>query len=312
MYFPDKHKGAPTVYKQRTRPCPGAEILSSKAFPDDMQGDLLVANVIAPTVGILRYHLTENGSGLVGKEAQVVVEVDPKQYLNFRPSDVEIGPDGAIYFTDWHNAIIGHMQHHLRDPNRDHAHGRVYRITYEGRQLDKVPPIAGQSVPQLLDLLKSPENRVRYRAKIELSAHDVKEVMPEVEKWIAGLDKNDPNYAHNLTEGLWMYSWNHVVNEALLKQVLASPDYHARTAAVRVLCYWQDQVPDALDLLKKAASDDNPRVRLEAIRACSFSKDPAKAQDAAMESLNKPDDKFIKYTLDETVRTLERLAKMQK
>jgi len=307
-YFPDKHKGAPTVYKQRTRPCPGAEILSSKAFPDEMQGDLLVANVIAPTVGILRYHLTEKGAGLSGKEAQVVVEVDPKQYLNFRPSDIEIGPDGAIYFTDWHNAIIGHMQHHLRDPNRDHAHGRVYRITYEGRPLDKAPMIAGQAVPQLLDLLKTDENRVRYRAKIELSSHDAKEVIPAVEKWIAALDKNDANYPHNLTEGLWIYSWNHVINEPLLKQVLTSTDYHARAAAVRVLCYWQDQIPGALDLLKTAAGDDSPRVRLEAIRACSFSKDP-KAQDAAEESLNKPDDNFIKYTLDETIRTLEKLGK---
>jgi glucose/arabinose dehydrogenase len=312
-YFPDKHKSAPTVYKQRTRPCPGGEILSSKAFPDDMQGNFLVANVIG-VQGILNYQLKESGAGLVGTEVkgadgkfEPIVTVDPKEYLNFRPSDIEVGPDGAIYFTDWHNAIIGHMQHHLRDPNRDHAHGRVYRITYEGRPLDKAPKIAGQSVPQLLELLKSDENRVRYRAKIELSAHDAKEVLPAVEKWIAGLDKNDPNYSHNLTEGLWMYSWNHSINEPLLKQVLASPDYHARTAAVRVLCYWQDQIPGALDLLKTAAGDDSPRVRLEAVRACSFSKDP-KAQDAALESLNKPDDKFIKYTLDETIRTLEKLA----
>ena len=57
--------------------------------------------------------------------------------LNFRPSDIKIGPDGAIYFLDWHNPIIGHMQHNLRDPNRDRTHGRIYRITYEGRPLLK-------------------------------------------------------------------------------------------------------------------------------------------------------------------------------
>jgi glucose/arabinose dehydrogenase len=316
LYGLDKRKGNnPTVYKQRTRPCPGAEILSSKAFPDDMQGNFLVPNVIG-IQGILNYKLTESGAGLVGTEVTLddgktfepIVTSDDR---NFRPSDVEIGPDGAIYFTDWHNAIIGHLQHHLRDPNRDHAHGRVYRVTYEGRELSKAPPIAGQSVAQLLDLLKSPENRVRYRAKIELSAHDTKEVIPAVEKWIAALDKNDANYAHQLTEGLWMYSWNNVVNEPLLRQVLASPDHHARTAAVRVLCYWMDRVPAALDLLKVAAVDKHPRVRLEAIRACSFSKDP-KALDTAMESLAEPDDKYIKYTLDETVRTLEGLNKPPK
>jgi len=48
---------------------------------------------------------------------------------NFRPVDLKIGPDGAIYFIDWQNPIIGHMQHNLRDPSRDHTHGRVYRVT---------------------------------------------------------------------------------------------------------------------------------------------------------------------------------------
>ena len=52
--------------------------------------------------------------------------------------------------------------------------------------------------------------------------------------------------------------------------MLASPDFRARAAATRVLCYWRDRVPDALDLLKKLAADPHPRVRLEAVRAASF------------------------------------------
>jgi glucose/arabinose dehydrogenase len=308
MYFPDKHKGAPQVYRQRTRPCPGAEILSSKHFPDEMQGNLLVANVIAPTVGILNYRLTEKGAGLTGKETQVLVEIDPKDDRNFRPSDIEIGPDGAIYFTDWQNAIIGHMQHHIRDPNRDHEHGRIYRVTYEGRPLEKPAQIAGQSVEKLLDLLKETGNRTRYRAKIELSAHDPKEVIAAVEKWLAALDKNDKDYEHNRTEVLWMYQWNNVVNEPLLRQVLKSPDHHARAAATRVLCYWRDRIPGALDLVKVMAVDDHPRVRLEAVRAASFFTDP-RAQEVALESLNKPQDEYLKYALDETMRTLEKHAK---
>ena len=53
---------------------------------------------------------------------------------NFRPVDLKIGPDGAIYFVDWQNPIIGHMQHNFRDPSRDRTHGRIYRVTYEGRR----------------------------------------------------------------------------------------------------------------------------------------------------------------------------------
>ena len=91
----------------------------------------------------------------------IVSSSDP----NFRPADLEIGPDGALYFIDWHNPIIGHMQHNLRDPSRDHEHGRIYRVTYEGRPLLKPPKIAGEPIEKLLDLLKEPEDRVRYRAR---------------------------------------------------------------------------------------------------------------------------------------------------
>ncbi len=63
---------------------------------------------------------------------------------------MEIGPDGAIWFTDWQNPIIGHMQHNLRDPSRDQEHGRVYRVTYEGRPLNKPVTIAGEPIDKLL------------------------------------------------------------------------------------------------------------------------------------------------------------------
>src|SRR5207248_4090067 len=137
----------------------------------------------------------------------------------------------AIYFLDWQNPLIGHLQHHIRDPNRDHTHGRIYRITYEGRPLLKPPQIAGVPVEHLLDLLKEPENRTRYRAKIELSGRDPKQVIDTLEKWTAGLDTNDEHYQHHLMEALWVYQWENVANKPLLKQMLHSPDYHARAAA---------------------------------------------------------------------------------
>ena len=54
---------------------------------------------------------------------------------SFRPVDVKIGPDGAIYLCDWYNPIIGHYQASFRHPDRDKAHGRIWRITYKGRPL---------------------------------------------------------------------------------------------------------------------------------------------------------------------------------
>ncbi|HZN33090.1 MAG TPA: PVC-type heme-binding CxxCH protein, partial [Pirellulaceae bacterium] len=171
--FPNKHPKPPQVYQQRMRPCSGLEILSSRHFPEEMQGDLLVPNVIGDQ-GILRYKVLDKDASFTAVEQQpIVLSSDP----NFRPADVELGPDGAIYFTDWHNPIIGHMQHNLRDPNRNKTYGRVYRVTYEGRPLLTPAKIAGEPVAKLLDLLKEPEDRTRYRARIELSGRPTGEVL---------------------------------------------------------------------------------------------------------------------------------------
>ena len=163
----------------------------------------------------------------------------------------------------------------------------------------------------MLELLKDPTNRVRYRAKIELGGRDSKQVIAAVESGRPALDKKDPNYPHNMTEALWVHQYHNVVDETLLKEMLRSPDYHARTAATRVLCYWRDQVKGSLALLKPQVVDESPRVRLEAIRACSFFTTP-EAQDVALMALDKEQDPWIKYEIDETIKTLEKVTKGMK
>src|SRR5262249_44042746 len=257
---------------------------SSQHFPAEYQGNYLNANVIG-FQGIMRYKVVESGSGFSAEEVMlqgvrdsngnpvpdsIVSSDDP----NFRPSDVKMGPDGAIYFSDWHNPIIGHMQHNLRDPNRNRTHGRIYRVTYEGRPLSKAPKIDAEPIEKLLDVLKNPEDRVRYRARIELGSRKSEDVIAAVNEWIAKLDRKDPDYEHHMLEALWVH-WNqNVANRDLLKKVLASPDHRARAAATRVLCYQREQISDALELLKDLADDKHPRVRLEAVRAASFFNNP--------------------------------------
>ena len=124
----------------RTRPVGGTEILSSRHFPEAMQGNLLVLNVIGfQGTAALQAQRGRRRPRRSPKSSRSCSSTD----ANFRPADAEIGPDGALYFTDWHNPIIGHMQHNLRDPTRDQLHGRVYRVTYPGRPLLKPAKIAG-------------------------------------------------------------------------------------------------------------------------------------------------------------------------
>ena len=304
--YPAKHPHMKTFWNRPSRPCPGTAILTSRHFPEEFQGNFLNLNVIG-FQGIYRVKVTEDGSGLKGETLEDFVKSDDP---NFRPSAACVAPDGSLYFADWAKPLIGHMQHHIRDPNRDKSHGRIYRVTYEGRPLLPPAQIDGQPIAKLLDLLKEPENDVRTRAKIELGKHDSAQVVAAVKKWTAALDRKDKNYEHHLLEALWVHQWHNIVDEELLKRMLRSPDYHARAAATRVLCYWRDRVHDPLALLEVQARDESPRVRLEAVRACSFFK-TSKAAEVALAVLDKEKDPnqpdyYIKYCLDETMKALDR------
>ena len=157
---------------------------------------------------------------------------------NFRPTDFEIGGDGALYVSDWQNIIIGHMQHNVRDPSRDHEYGRVYRVTAAGRPLMKHVMVDGEPIAKLLDLLKERTNVTRRRAQIELSERDSGEVMTALAKWIKQWNPKNPAHAHHLLEALWLHQQHNVQNQELLKQVLDSPVIDARIAAATVKQYW--------------------------------------------------------------------------
>jgi hypothetical protein len=304
-YYPAMETNkAPRPGNVRTRPVGGTEIISSRHFPEEMQGNILALNTIGFR-GLLTYRLSEDGAGLKWDEVPAVVESADD---NFRPVDAEVGPDGALYFLDWHNPIIGHMQHNLRDTSRDHEHGRVYRVTYPGRPLLTPVKIAGQPIPQLLEALKEPEDRVRYRAKIELSARPTDEVIAALKTWMDRLDPKDPRYEHHMMEALWVHQWHNRVNEALLNRMLKSSEPWARAAATRVLCYWRDRVTNPLVTLKTLANDPHPAVRLEAIRSASFFT-TQEAAEVALASLNQPTDRFLQYTLDQTMNTLKPFIK---
>lgn len=157
---------------------------------------------------------------------------------NFRPTDAVIGEDGALYVSDWCNVIIGHMQHNIRDPNRDHYHGRIVRLTVKDRPLQKPVKIAGEPIEALLENLKHPINGIRHRTRVELSGRDSKAVIAATQKWMADFDPNDETEAHHLLEALWMHQQHNVKNDELLNTLLASTVPHAANAARTVQHFW--------------------------------------------------------------------------
>ena len=298
------HKGKQLIEKDHlVRPTSGLEFVSSRHFPEEVQGDMLINNTIG-FLGTKQHKIWDSGTGYETKHRQdLVVGTD----RNFRPVDMEFAPDGSLYLVDWHNILIGHMQHNARDPLRDHVHGRIYRITYPSRPLVTPAKIDGASIETLLSNLTLPEYRSRYRTRRELRARNAEEVLAKMDKWILSLDTKDANYEHHLLEGLWV-SWGlNKVNQPLLKKLLSANDYRVRAAAVEVLRFNEHQVKNQAEWLKQAASDDHPRVRLGAIVAASWlekSKGMMVLEAAKMKTL----DEWMVYAYETAVAHLNGVA----
>jgi mono/diheme cytochrome c family protein/glucose/arabinose dehydrogenase len=250
----------------RVRPTSGLEFVSSRHFPDEVQGDLLINNTIG-FLGTKQHAISDDGTGYSSHHRLDLVRGSDK---NFRPVDMEFAPDGSLYLVDWHNVLIGHMQHNARDPLRDHVHGRIYRITYPSRPLVQPAKVAGASIAELLENLKLPEYRTRYRTRRELRGREQAAVLDVLNQWVDQLDVNDARYEHHLLEALWVTWGLNKVDEDILRTLLRAEDFRARAAAVRVLRYSGHQVKDQVELLTEAAGDEHGRVRLEAIVAASW------------------------------------------
>ncbi len=225
------------LLKHTVRPVPSSGILSSAHFPARNEGNFLILNVIS-FLGIKQYSLKVDpitGNALGTETDDLLVSSDP----NFRPVDFEIGDDGALYVADWSNSIIGHMQHNIRDPARDHSHGRIYRVTVPGRPLSGRVAIDGEPIPALLRALEHPINGIRHRARVELSERPTADVIAATREWIKRFDPAREADAHHLLEALWVHQQHNVVNRELLDMLLKSPVLHARNAAHRVERMWQ-------------------------------------------------------------------------
>jgi putative heme-binding domain-containing protein len=297
------------------RPAVGSEFLLSRHFPDDVQGQFTYCCVINMN-GIPRFAIYDDGAGFGGhrlmrrggdgeqnrrRSADNLLESSDK---NFRPVDLQIGPDGALWFGDWCNALIGHMQYSQRDPNRDHQHGRIYRLVHKERPLLEPVTQHGKSERELLEQLRAYEPRTRYRARRELYDRQADKVVRAVKRWVSELDASDPEYDRLRCEALWVLESHHAVDEPLLRSVLEAKSPEARAAATHLVADEREYLPGAFDMLKRQVADEHPRVRLEAMRGLSFFP-TMDAVNAALAALGSPMDKWLDYTLEHTIGALE-------
>ena len=90
----------------------------------------------------------------------------------FRPSDVAVGTDGAIYITDWYDPVVG--GHQMKDQK---GYGRIYRITPKGKKL-KAPKIDLRTTQGQIAALCSPAVNVRVLGFEALAKQGEKVIEP--------------------------------------------------------------------------------------------------------------------------------------
>lgn len=264
-------------FKKEWRPVAATGFLSSSHFPESSQNNFLVCNTIG-FLGVLQYQVKYYGAQITAERtADLMQSQDP----NFRPVDIEVGGDGAIYIADWQNALIGHMQHNMRDPNRDHEHGRIYRLTAKGQKLLKPAKMQGKPVAEVLKNFFSKENGTRYRARIELSGRNTEDVVRDVLAFTKSLDPKkvtpDRDEAQALLECLWVQEEHRMPNMALVEKTFQAEEPLVRAAAVRTLGHWakhkfgsqvlKGHLPGWEGVLNAAAEDSSALVRAEAVKA---------------------------------------------
>ena len=285
----------------------GFEIISGTHFPEKYRGLFLANDFRGHRTNVFK--VSDSGSAYTSKQqpdligtAHVGIDRSGKGG-GFRPVDVKMGPDGAVYLADWSNIIIQHGEVDFRDERRDQVHGRIWRITAKGRELDTFPKISGQSISSLLEMLKSPKRFVVDMAKRELIEKGAAKLIPELNKWTESLTKDEDGDYLRL-QALWLQQAVNVCNETLLNELLRNENGKIRAAAVRVVRHFHERLPNTDELLEAAVLDSHPRVRLEGVNALRIRKS-TRASEIAVLALDKEMDSVLDYSLVLTLQTLK-------
>lgn len=285
----------------------GLEIISGSHFPDEWQGNMITNDFRANRV--CRFVVTDTGTAYTSRQATEVIR---SNHVAFRPIDAKLGPDGALYIADWYNPIIQHGEVDFRDPRRDHVHGRIWRVTMEGRSLQPVVDLSTATPTQLIEYLKHPQNDVRLWAKRYLRNQNPETTRQAIQNAIARLP-NPPTQDDAAAQAdqrfrlelLWAGLNLDHLSEDLLAELLDSPVANARAAAIRVAGnFLRHQSSDRLlQICQQGVADPSAHVRLEAV--CLLGRlDSARAAQFGLQALNAPLDANLDFALWNTMRQL--------
>ena len=244
---------------------------AAEDFPPEYRGNTFVGNVMSCRIN--RDSFLEHGSTRVAKEEPDFLVCDDPW---FRPVDLQLGPDGALYVADFYNRIIGHYEVPLDHPGRDRERGRIWRIVYRGTKTSPVSPkpfdLSRASAAKLITELSNPNITRRMLAMNELVDRVGPLAVSPVRKMMTGR-KADP---WQLAHGLWILHRLDSLDEPTLAAAARHSDRTVRVHAMRVLSEIGEWDPAERALALAGLRDEDAYVRRAA--ADAIGRHPAYAQ----------------------------------
>lgn len=224
-------------------------------FPKEFQQNFFIGDAFKSRVH--RYSWVFNGSSPVGKsETDFVKSADPW----FRPVNIKLGPDGALYIADFYNAIIGHYEVPLGHPKRDKQRGRIWRITYKGEH-NKHIDLTKASLEELLHALNLDNMTVRMNAADQVSDRIGNSAVSDLLKL---LDANGTTTRQRV-HSLWLLYRLNAISDEQLTSAMTNAEPMVRLHALRILAEVNPGAEVFYPLITKALKDTDPHVQRAAV-----------------------------------------------
>lgn len=206
----------------------GLVYYSSVQFPEAYRGSFFTGDVVTCRIdrNTVEYH---GSTPAAKKEEPFLTSEDPW----FRPVDIKIGPDGSLYVADFYNRIIGHYEVSLDHPGRDRLSGRIWKITYTGKDKGTVPvrDWSQASVEEVIDGLEHPQLVTRLKLAdrlVEVIGQGA--VMPLLNKL-----QSASLHTEGRVHAMWVLHRLQALPDNLLDSALEHDDPLIRQHALRIL-----------------------------------------------------------------------------
>ncbi len=240
--------------KEATALC-GIAYYADTKFPKEHQRNLYIGDALYSRVH--RYSYVNNGSTPVGKaEVDLVKSEDPW----FRPVNVKLGPDGAIYIADFYNSVIGHYEVPLGHPRRDKSRGRIWRITYKGQHHAR-KDLSVANADELLAALDHDNIAIRLAATDQLTDRIGAKAVEPVAQMLAKKETTPREYVH----GLWVLQRLQALTPDLIQRSASHANELIRLHTLRILAEEKPDSEKLYPIVSASLKDKDPHVQRAAV-----------------------------------------------